>query len=106
MSATSIAEHDGKAIAVSTSPSPGPIPVAAVWPICRIGITIPGVTTPSGTILTTACPTITRVITADSSMSASAGTGPVGIDIAGTTGTAAIRTTGMAPMSLQRRLRT
>ena len=95
----------GKATAASTSLSIGLTPAAAVWPICRTGTAIRGLTIPSADILTMVCPTITRAITASTSMSVLAGIGPVGITIAGTTGMVAIRITGMGRMSLLSRTR-
>jgi len=95
--------RDGKATVAFISLSTGPIPVAGAWPICLTVITIHGVTIRSPIVLTTACRIITRVITASTFMSALAGIGPVGIGIAGTTGTAAIPITGTEPMSLPNR---
>ena len=80
----------GKATAASTSLSIGLTPAAAVWPICRTGTAIRGLTIPSADILTMVCHIITRVITAGTSMSVSAGIGPVGIAIAGIIGMDAI----------------
>ena len=96
----------GKATAASISRLTGPTPVAGVWPICPIAIGIHGAAIQSDINLTMACRIITPPITASTSMSASAGIGPVITDIAGTTGTAATRITGTAHMSLQSRIRT
>ncbi len=84
----------GKATVASTSPSPGPVPVAGGLRICRTGITTRGVIIRSPIGLTMGCRIITRVITADIFMSALAGTGRVGIAIAGITGMAVIRIIG------------
>ena len=101
-----ITAHAGKATAASISLSTGPTPAVGVSPICHTAIGIHGAVIQSDINLTMACRIITRVITAGTSMSVWAATGPVGTGIAGITGTAAIRITGTVQMSLQSRIRT
>ena len=96
----------GKATAASISRLTGPTPVAGVWPICPIAIGIHGAAIQSDINLTMACRIITPTITESTSMSASADTGRVIIDIAGTTGMAATPIIGTAHMSSLNRIRT
>jgi hypothetical protein len=100
-----ITAHAGKATAASISLSTGPTPAVGVSPICHTAIGIHGAVIQSDINLTMVCRIITPTITASTSMSASADTGPVGIGIAGTTGTAAIRIIGTAQMLLPSRIR-
>ena len=93
-------------MAATISLSIGPTPAAGAWPICPIGIDIPGAAIQSDINLTMACRIITPPITESTSMSASVAIGPVITDTAGTTGTAAIPITGTGHMSSLSRIRT
>jgi hypothetical protein len=96
----------GKATAASISLSTGPTPAVGVWPICHTAIGIHGAAIQSDINLTMVCRIITPTITASTSMSALADTGPVITDIDGITGMAAIPIIGMGQMSLLSPIRT
>ena len=105
MSAASAIIPTGEVTAAIISPFHGLVPVAGVWPTCRIVIAIRGAVIRSATIPAMVCHIIIQDTTENTSMSVLAAIGPVGIVTAAIIGTAATRTIGTEPMLSVNRIR-